>query len=255
MEKTLYMKVSKDDIGTYVIFSGDPWRVETIKDFLDEPVKVAFSREYNTYTGLYKGVKVTITSTGIGAPSAAIAMEEMYQAGMEVALRMGTVMSLKDDMLGGYVVPVGSIRRESTSLTYAPLEYPAIADHQLLETINETLTDHGQRIDNGLNATLDGFYSQMHESRFGKEKKIDYDATFDELKKLNVSGIDMESSCMLVLGRLMNVKTAILTLVTVLENLKDVLSGKERKEKEKELCEIALESIVRYDKKERENHG
>jgi uridine phosphorylase len=162
---------------------------------------------------------------------------------------MGTVMSLRDDMLGGYVVPVGSIRRESTSLTYAPIEYPAIADHGLLETINQTLLAHGQTVDNGLNATLDGFYSQMHASRFGKEKNVDYDATFTELKQLGVSGIDMESSCMLVLGRLMNVKTASLTLVTVLENLKDTLSGDHRKAKEKELCEMALEAIVRYDQK------
>ena len=77
MEKTLYLKCDDKDIAKYVIFSGDPWRVNIIKKHLDDVKHIAFSREYNTYTGNYKGVKVTISSTGIGAPSAAIAMEEM----------------------------------------------------------------------------------------------------------------------------------------------------------------------------------
>ena len=78
---TLYMGADKDTVAKYVLFSGDPWRVEVVKKYLDEPKKVAFMREFNTYTGTYKGVEVTVTSTGIGAPSAAIAMEEMYEAG------------------------------------------------------------------------------------------------------------------------------------------------------------------------------
>ena len=252
MNKTLYMKVSDQDIGKYVIFSGDPWRVEVIKDFLDEPKKIAFEREYNTYTGFYKGVKVTISSTGIGAPSAAIAMEEMYEAGMRVALRMGTVMSLKDDLLGHYIVPIGSMRRESTSLTYATLAYPAIADLALVEVINETLHNHGQTVDNGLSCSMDGFYTQMRDSRLSKERNINIHQTFEDLKDLKISGIDMESSCMLVCGRLMNVQTASLTLVTVLENLKAVLPDGERQAKEKELCMLALESIYNLAQKEKQ---
>ena len=93
--KTLYMGASPETVAEYVIFSGDPWRVEVIKQYLDDPQKVAFLREFNTYTGTYKGIRVTVTSTGIGAPSAAIAMEEMYEAGMKVAVRMGTVMALQ----------------------------------------------------------------------------------------------------------------------------------------------------------------
>ena len=255
MKKTLYMKVSEEDVSKYVIFSGDPWRVDVIKDFLDNPKKVAFEREFHTYTGTYKGVKVTISSTGIGAPSAAIAMEEMYEAGMEVALRMGTVMSLKEDVLGDYIVPLGSIRIESTSLTYAPINYPAVADLKLIDAINETLDKNNLKVDNGFNCSMDGFYTQMKESRLSKERKTDIHEVFQSLKDLNVSGIDMESSCMMVVGRLMNVKTATLTLVTVLENLKGVLKDKEREEKEKELCRMALESIYLFDKKERERNN
>jgi uridine phosphorylase len=174
-------------------------------------------------------------------------MEEMYQCGMEVALRMGTVMSLKDDLLGEYIVPIGSIREESTSKTYVESTYPAIADFHLVETINKTIIENGSKVDNGLNVTLDGFYSQMHMSKLAEERNINVYEIFNKYKALGVSGIDMESACMMVVGRLMNVKTASLTLVTVLENLKDTLKDKHREEKEEELCRMALESIYKYE--------
>lgn len=244
--KSLYMGAEPGTIGEYVIFSGDPWRVEVVQQYLENPQKVAFLREYNTYTGMYKGLKVTVTSTGIGAPSAAIAMEEMYACGMKVALRMGTVMALDDDMLGHFIVPVGSMRREGTSGTYVEPSYPAVADLELVNAVNKTVAAAGKRSLNGISCTMDGFYTQMHDSRLSLQRGIDMQKTFDELKALHVSGIDMESSCMLTVGRLMGVKTAVLTVVTVLENLKAVLAGEERKEAEALLCRVALDSLVTY---------
>lgn len=247
---TLYMKTKKETIAPRVIFSGDPWRVEILKSYLDDPEHVGFYREYNTYTGTYKGVRITVSSTGIGSPSAAIAMEEMYESGMKVALRMGTVMSLRDDFLGEFIVPVASMRREGTSGTYAPIEYPAVADVGLLETVNETIKAHGKRVSNGLNCTMDGFYSQMKASRLAKERGLDFDKTFGELEHYGIEGVDMESAAMLVIGRLMGVRTAVLTLVTVLRNLKEKLDEKKRNELEDLLCRIALESMVKDAEKE-----
>lgn len=250
---TLYMGASSGSIAEYVLFSGDPWRVEVVKQYLEEPKKVAFLREFNTYTGRYQGVDVTITSTGIGAPSAAIAMEEMYEAGMKIAIRMGTVMSMKDHTLGDFMIPVAAMRRESTSSTYVDVSYPAVADFDLVQAMNETVLAMGKRYHNGLNCTMDGFYSQMHDSRFSQEFGRDMSKTFEDVKRLGVTGIDMESSCMLTLGRLMGVKTGILTMVTVLENLKETLKGQERKDAETLLCKAALESIRHYhDKRRRE---
>ena len=93
---------------------------------------------------------------------------------------------------------------------------------------------------------MDGFYSNMHDSRFSLEWGRDMSETFEEVKKLGVTGIDMESSCMLTLGRLMGVKTCILTMVTVLENLKEKLTGQERTDAEDLLCRTALEGICHY---------
>lgn len=243
---TLYMGGTPETVSKYVLFSGDPWRVNVIKQFLNDPQEVAFMREFNTSTGTYKGERITVTSTGIGAPSAAIAMEEMYACGMEVAVRMGTVMSIQDDMLGQFIIPIASMRRESTSKTYVEESYPAVADLELVNILNQTAADFGKRSLNGVSCTMDGFYTQMHDSRFSKECGRDLSRVFEELRALHVCGIDMESACMLTVGRLMGVKTAVITMVTVLENLKETLKGQERADAETLLCRVALEGVWRY---------
>lgn len=249
---TLYMKTSPETVGKYVIFSGDPWRVNVLKQYLDDPQEVAFAREFNTVTGTYKGIRITATSTGIGAPSAAIAMEEMYESGMEVAVRMGTVMAMHDDMLGHFIIPMGAMRRESTSKTYVEESYPAVADLELVNVMNETVHDFGKRYENGINCTMDGFYTQMHDSKFSLETGREMQPVYDALKKLGISGIDMESACMMTVGRLMGVKTAVVTITTVLENLKSVLSGQDRVDAEDLLCRVVLEGIYRYAMKQEE---
>lgn len=244
--KTLYMKATPETIAPAVIFSGDPWRVNVLKDLLTDPVHVAFSREFNTWTGTYQGMPVTVTSTGIGAPSAAIAMEEMYACGMQIALRMGTVMSLHDDRLGHYFVPERSLRLEGTTRTYAKADMPAEADVDFVACIRDVIEETGETVHLGVNATLDGFYSQMHDSRLSRARNINILGELDALRRQGVDGVDMESAVLFILGKLMGVKTAVLTLATVLENLKQVMAQPARGEAEKQLCQFALESITRY---------
>lgn len=245
--KSLYMKVDKN-ISKYVIFSGDPWSVDVLAKMLDSAEHVAFVREFNTYTGYYKGQKITVTSTGIGAPSAAIAMEEMYSNGMEVAVRMGTVMALKDDMLGKFIIPIAAMREEGTSATYAPISYPAVADIELVNCMNKTVEEFGFSYSNGINCTVDGFYSQMKESRLSKQRQVDMNESFKRLKKLNIVGIDMESSCILTLANLMGIKSCVVTMTTVLKNLKAVLEGEKRKQAKEILCRVVLEGLYKYER-------
>jgi uridine phosphorylase len=244
---TLYMKAERGRIAKHVIFSGDPWRVELLKDLLDSPDHIAFAREFNTYTGSYRGLRVTVTSTGIGAPSAAIAMEEMYQAGMEVAVRMGTIMGLRDDLLGKFLIPRGAMRRESTSATYVPEGYPAVADLELVECMNRAASRNGREYDNGITCSMDGFYSEMRASPLSEAMGRDIQATFDELRKYRVIGIDMESSLILTLANLMGVRGCVVTMTTVLENLKRVLEGAARKEAEAVLCRVVLDGLLDFD--------
>lgn len=246
---TLYLKAD-DSISRYVILSGDPWRVETLAGLLDDPRHVAFAREFNTYTGTYKGVPVTVSSTGIGAPSAAIAMEELYECGMEVAVRMGTVMALSDDLLGRFIIPVASMREEGTTAAYAPPSYPAVADTELVLALNQAVTAAGSQYVNGLNCTVDAFYTRMKESRLSRQRGIELHPGFDRLRDLGVAGLDMESSCILTLGRLMGVRAAVVTLATVLEGLKNALQGPERADAEALLCRVALDGIHRFARKD-----
>lgn len=245
---TLYLRGEDGIIAKYVIFSGDPWRVETLAKLLDEPKHIAFNREFNTYTGTYQGMPVTVSSTGIGAPSAAIAMEEMYQCGMEVAIRMGTTMGLMDDSLGKLIIPTGVMREEATSATYVPLSYPAVADIELINCMNKSVLENGRRYMNGVTCSMDGFYSRMRESKLSKKMQTDIDETFQRLKKYNILAVDMESSCMLVLANLMGIKSCIVTITTVLENLKNSLAGDERARAEQDLCQIVLDGLKIYHK-------
>jgi len=246
MQSTLYLRANRPHVAPYVVFSGDPWRVEVLAQLLDEPKKLAFNREFNTYTGTYQGMPVTVSSTGIGAPSAAIAMEEMYQCGMEVAVRMGTVMGLKDDMLGKFNIPVGSMREERTSATYVPLSYPAVADLELVHCMNKSVVQHGYAYVNGINCTMDGFYSQMRQSPLSERLGLDVEENLARLKRYNISGIDMESSCMLVLANLMGIKGCVVTITTVLENLKGSLEGEARTKAEEDLCQVVLDGLLIY---------
>lgn len=243
---TLYLGADKSTVAPNVIFSGDPWRVEVLKRYLDNPTHVAFNREFNTYTGTYHGIPITVSSTGIGAPSAAIAVEEMHEAGMRVAVRMGTSMSLQDDMLGHFIIPAAVMRREGTSDTYVERGYPAVADIELVNALNRTVVDHGCRYLNGIACSMDGFYTQMHDSKLSLEQGRDISSTFDEMRRLRVCAIDMESSCILTVSRLMGVRACVVTLATVLENLKDSLKGDERVSAEDLLCRVALEGLARF---------
>lgn len=243
---TQYLKAEPGSIAKYVIFSGDPGRAVMLSGLLDNPKHIAFNREFNTYTGTYKGIPITVSSTGIGAPSAAIAMEELYECGMEVVVRMGTIMGLKDDMLGKLIIPAGAMREESTSKTYVPVSYPAVADIDLINCMNTSSGINGREYVNGIICTMDGFYSQMKESRLSARMGTRIGDTFAHLKKYNIAGVDMESSLILVLANLMGIRGCIVTMTTVLENLKDFLKGEDRIKAEEDLCKIVLDGLVIY---------
>ena len=127
--KQYHIQVGKGDVGRYVIMPGDPKRCEKIARYFDDARLIADSREYVTYTGYLEGVKVSVTSTGIGGPSASIAMEELVKSGADTFIRIGTCggMQLKVKS-GDVVIATGAIRMEGTSKEYAPIEYPAVAD-------------------------------------------------------------------------------------------------------------------------------
>ena len=126
----------KGDIGKYVILPGDPKRVEKIAAYLDDAKFVADSREYMIYTGYLEGEKVTVCSTGMGGPSTAIGVQELFNCGADTFIRIGTCGGMQLDVMSGdLVIATASIRAEGTTREYAPIEYPAVADHQIVNAL------------------------------------------------------------------------------------------------------------------------
>ena len=139
-EKEYHIGVSAGEVGRYVILPGDPGRCEKIARHFDNPVKIAQNREYTTYTGYLDGEKVSVVSTGIGGPSASIAVEELIHCGADTFIRVGTSGGMQKEVLGGdLVIATGAIRFEGTTKEYAPIEYPAVPDFDVTAGLKGSL--------------------------------------------------------------------------------------------------------------------
>ena len=124
-----HIQAAAGEVGHYVLLPGDPKRCAKIAQYFDNPVLIADSREFVTYTGMLDGAKVSVTSTGIGGASAAIAMEELVKCGADTFIRVGTSGGMQPGVKSGdIVIATGAVRMEGTSREYAPVEYPAVAD-------------------------------------------------------------------------------------------------------------------------------
>ena len=133
-----HLQIHDGGVGKYVLLPGDPKRCEKIARYFDEPVLVADSREFVTYNGFLDGVRVSVTSTGIGGPSASIAMEELVKAGADTFIRVGTCGGMDREVKSGdLVIATGAVRAEGTSREYAPIEFPAVADPDIVNALRE----------------------------------------------------------------------------------------------------------------------
>ena len=160
-EGEFHIHVKKGEVGRYVILPGDPGRCEKIAKYFDEPAFVAQNREYVTYTGKLCGVPVSVTSTGIGGPSASIAMEELIHCGADTFIRVGTAGGMKKEVMGGDVcIATGAIRFEGTSKEYAPIEWPAVADFEVTRALKDAADRLGFSNHTGVVQCKDSFYGQ-----------------------------------------------------------------------------------------------
>ena len=156
-----HIQVAKGEVGRYVILPGDPKRSAKIAAHFDNPVLIADSREYVTYTGTLDGEKVSVTSTGIGGPSASIAMQELVNCGADTFLRVGTCGGMQTDIMSGdIVIASGAVRMEGTSKEYAPIEYPAVADYDVLTALIEGARKINVPYHVGVVECKDSFYGQ-----------------------------------------------------------------------------------------------
>ena len=210
--KLYHIQVAPGEVGRYVILPGDPKRCEKIAQYFDNPVLIADNREYVTYTGTLDGVKVSVTSTGIGGPSAAIAMEELKRCGADTFLRVGTCGGMQLEVKGGdLVIATGAIRAEGTSKEYAPIEYPAVADFDIALAMRQAAASLGFTAHLGVVQCKDSFYGQ-HEP---EKMPVSYELTnkWDAWVRMGCLGSEMESSTLFIAGAARHVRVGAVMLV------------------------------------------
>lgn len=203
--KQYHIQVGKGDVGKYVILPGDPKRCAKIAKYFDQAELVADSREYVTYTGYLDGVKVSVTSTGIGGPSAAIAMEELVMSGADTFIRIGTCGGMQTDVRSGdVVIASGAIRMEGTSREYAPIEFPAVADVEIVNSLIKAAKKLEQDYHVGVVQCKDSFYGQ-HSPEL---KPVSYELLdkWEAWKRLGCLASEMESAALFVVASSLGVR-------------------------------------------------
>ena len=192
-----HLQIRKGDVGRYVIMPGDPKRCEKIAKHFDNARLVADSREYITYTGCLDGEKVSVTSTGIGGPSASIALEELVLCGADTFIRVGTCGGMEMNVKGGdIVVATGAIRMEGTSREYAPIEYPAVANLDVTNALVAAAKEKGLSCHTGVVQCKDAFYGQ-HEP---EAMPVGYELLnkWEAWKKMGCLASEMESAALFI---------------------------------------------------------
>ena len=200
-----HIRCTAGDVGRYCFLPGDPGRCEAIAAHFDDPVHVGMNREYNIYTGYLAGEKVSVCSTGIGGPSAAIAMEELATIGADTFIRVGTCGGIDLTVQpGDVVVATGAIRFEHTSLEYAPLEFPAVADFDITAALKAASEALGFRTHVGVVQCKDSFYGQ----HAPEKSPVSYELLqkWEAWKRLGVKASEMESAALFVVSAALGVR-------------------------------------------------
>lgn len=241
----------KGDVAKAVLLPGDIGRVERIIRFWDKARKVSFHREFLVYTGLYKKIPVSVCSTGIGAPSAAIAVEELAEVGAEVFIRIGSCGGLKKEIKeGDIIIPIAAIRAEGTTKEYVPAEFPAVADMEVTLALREAAQKERVNYFLGINRTHDAFYE--HEENLWKWGKLYQDRRMQKWA-LPIVSSEMECSAIFVVATLRGLKSGAVLYVNTPEPLDEkraranpfrLINSTRVKKGEEKAIKIALEALV-----------
>lgn len=229
----------------YALLPGDPKRVDKVKPFLTNTKEIAFNREYRSLLGYYNDIPVLVVSTGIGGPSAGIAIEELANLGVTTLIRIGSSGALQDHIhLGDLIIATGAVRDEGTSKAYIDLSYPAVPDHELVSALSHACVQQDFPYHTGLIRSHDSFYTD-------REEEIDH-----YWSRKGILGSDMETSTLFVVGALRGLRTASILNVVVPSkgNLQSGINGLAHgqdlpaKGEENQIL-VALEAIASIDNK------
>ena len=210
--KQYHTGVSSQDIGKYVILPGDPKRCKKIAEYFENARLVADVREYTTYTGTLDGVKVSVTSTGIGGPSASIALDELVKCGAHTFIRVGTCGGMQENVIGGdVVIATGAVRMEGTSREFAPIEYPAVANIECVNALVNAAESMNVKKHVGVVQCKDSFFGQ-HEPEI---MPVSYELMdkWQAWLRMGCLASEMESAALFIAGQFLRVRVGSCFLV------------------------------------------
>ena len=201
-----HLHVKPGDVGRYVLLPGDPDRVRRIATYLDNVQEIAFHREFRTCTGTYEGVRISATSTGIGCPSAAIAVEELAHVGAEVFIRVGSTAALQAEIhIGDLIISIGAMKNEATSRFYVPDCLPAVPDYfvtqYLVQAAERLAAERAYAWHVGITASDDGFYGETPE-------------WVRSLSGYRLKNIEMEASAIFTVAHMRGLRAAAICAVS-----------------------------------------
>ncbi len=199
-----HIQVRPGDIGEYVLLPGDPKRVALIASYLEHVKLIADNREFITYTGYLGKTKVSVTSTGIGGPSAAIAMEELVRCGATTFIRIGTCGGMEPSVKSGdLVIANAAIRAEGTSREYAPIEFPAVSDFWVTKALSDAADSLGVPFHCGTVQCKDSFYGQHEPEKMPVASELLQ--KWEAWKRLGCLASEMESAALFVVASYLRV--------------------------------------------------
>lgn len=213
--KQMHIGCTSDQIGGYVILPGDPGRCEWIAGMFDDAEFVSSNREFTVWTGTLNGARVSVCSTGIGGPSAAIALEELVECGAHTFIRVGTCGGVAPEVHGGdLVVATAAVRQEGTSREYMPLEYPAAASFDIVRALADEAERLKYPVHIGVIQSKDSFYGEIRPERMPVAAQLT-----QQWKALLAAGVlasEMESAALFVASAYLHVRCG--TVLNVLWN-------------------------------------
>lgn len=210
--KQYHIQCASEDVGKYVILTGDPKRCCKIAQYFDNAQLVADNREFVTYTGTLCGEKVSVTSTGIGGPSASIALEELVKCGAHTFIRVGTCGGMELKVKGGdLVVANAAVRMEGTTKEYAPIEYPAVADFEVVTALADVCKDLDFPYHVGVCQSKDSFYGQ-HQPEI-MPVSYELENKWNAWCRMGCLASEMETAALFIVGSFLRVRVGSVLLV------------------------------------------
>lgn len=207
-----HIGLKEGDVGEYIILPGDPKRCEKIAAYFDDAKLVADKREFVTYTGYLNGKKVSVTSTGIGGPSASIALEELVKVGGKYFIRVGTCGGMQPEVKSGdLIIATGAIRMEGTSKEYAPIEFPAVANFDIVTALKASAEKLNLPHHIGVVQCKDAFYGQHNPEIMPVNYELEN--KWQAWLKMGCLASEMESAALFIAGSFLKVKVGSIFLV------------------------------------------